>query len=531
MSEPDDHLVNLAGSVSDGSAVDWESEVHAELGRDLEGLKILSRVARAFGTTHEPTAGATDVLFRWGPLEVREKLGEGRFGEVFRAWDPQVGREVALKLNRSEGTLARSWLAEARRLASVRHPNVVTVFGAAVHDQRAGMWTDLLRGKTLEHRLEHDGPMGAGELAALGSELCRALAAVHGAGLVHGDVKTSNVVRDEDGRWVLVDFGAARCITEDDVLLQGTPAYLAPEVAAGEGSTAASDLYALGALLFRMATGQLGSVSQRPALRDPRPDLPTGLVRTIDALLAEDPRHRPASAGQAEQRLLAARSEPQPAAATARYSRWILATVALLVLAVTGIWRGWRDVPVGDAELPFRASLWGERAGSEIRLGEGSEIRPGDRLALRVEVKEQTHVYVFNEDAAGHLFVLFPLPGLKPANPLSPGGHRLPGVLGGEDQSWEVTSAGGSEKFLIVGSRDSVPRLEQLQEEHERARHGRQIEYSTASEAPGETLRGVGGLDASSVPRPSLLGRVHADLLRDSALPVWAELLVLDNPP
>ncbi len=529
MNDLDERLVELAGSVSDGSTVAWESEEQAGLSAGLEGLRTLSQVAEAFAT-QQSRPQETDILFRWGPLEILEKLAAGQFGEVFRAWDPQVGREVALKLSRGRGSLARPWLAEAQRLARVRHPNVVTVFGAAVNQERAGIWTDLLPGKTLEQRLEEDGPLGASELVAVGSELCRALAAVHGEGLVHGDIKTSNVVRNEDGRPVLVDFGAAHAPAEGQrVMPQGTAGYLAPEVAVGGASTPASDLFALGALLFRMATGRHRSAGARRTLRDLRPDLPSELVATIDSLLAKRPTERPVSAGHAERQLLQHRSERiEPEPRTQRW-RWFSAAISVLLLAVA-VFGWWRfNLPPSPADGTVRASLWGRRTGSQVRLANGSSVQAGDRLNLRVELDEPTHVYVFNEDEKGNLFVLFPLPGLQPANPLGPGIHLLPGVLDGAEQSWRVTSAGGKELFLIVGSDAIVPRLEHFQETHRRAHHDRPIEAPVVGRS-AETLRGVGGVQASVASGESVLGQLHADLLLDPAAPRWVEILVLDNP-
>ncbi|MEM7354486.1 MAG: serine/threonine-protein kinase [Acidobacteriota bacterium] len=539
MTDPVDRLVDLAGSVSDGADVDWEGEEQTGEVRGLEGLKTLSRVASAFSAAQDRREEHhreehCDVLFRWGPLEALEKLGEGQFGEVFRAWDPQVGRQVALKLSRSEGSLLRSWLAEAKRLASVRHPNVLTIFGAAVHNGRAGIWTDLLTGKTLEHRLERDGPLGASELVAVGCELCRALAAVHGAGLVHGDVKPSNVVRGEHGQLVLVDFGAARATAEAlPILSQGTPSYLAPEIAAGSPTTASSDLFALGALLWRLATGRHPSEVEASDLRALRPDLSSGLVETIDALLAEAPANRPASAGDAESRLLTSQTEAAaPRRATSRRGWQLAALAATLAMLLAGalLLGPWPQVTDAPLAAPFQADLWNERGDTAMHLTDGTTVRPGDHLALRVQVEESTHVYVFNEDDEGHLFVLFPLPELVPANPLTPGVHRLPGQLAGQPQSWEVTSAGGKERFLIVGSRNALPELERLRERQQPARRNRPIEH--AATEPREILRGVGGLQSSSLPGASVsrLSQLHDELVnRPSA--IWAKLLVLDNPP
>ncbi len=545
MKDREQRLVDLAGQVSDGRAVDWTGEEEHLAAGEADGLRTLSNVAQAFGALHdedEPVAAEPEQepLFRWGHLDVLEKLGEGHFGEVFRAWDPQVGREVALKLSRGEGALVRTWLGEAQRLAKIRHPNVLTVFGAALHDQRVGIWTDLLRGPTLEQRLERDGKLGAGELVAVGSELCRALAAVHGADLIHGDVKTSNVVRDEHGRLVLVDFGSSRATSERQGLAaQGTPAYLAPEVAAGEASTPATDLFALGALLFRLATGRHASEVGVAGLRAQRPDLPTPLIAAIEGLLADQPGDRPGTAGEAERSLQASRHGTPARSKPVNHIGWAWAMFAVFgatVLALV-VFGGWvlsgspgmvrNQPPVAESNERFQVSLWGERGQSEVRLTDGASLRPGDRLALRLEVEEPTHVYVFNEDNAGNLFVLFPLAGVEPSNPLTAGSHRLPGSVDGEPQSWEVTSAGGEERFLIVGSQSELPELEGLREAHDSARAGRAVD-STSMVA--EVVRGVGGLRASeTVDSDSLLSRLHATLASHTE-EVWAELLVLDNP-
>ena len=106
------------------------------------------------------------------------------------------------------GRWRRSCSKKARILARVRHPNVVGVFGAAVHHGRAGFWMEFVAGDTLEDRLLKDGPFGADEAAAVGRQVCRALAAVHNAGLIHRDVKARNIMRERGGRIVLMDFGA-----------------------------------------------------------------------------------------------------------------------------------------------------------------------------------------------------------------------------------------------------------------------------------------------------------------------------------
>ncbi len=320
-------------------------EVEGLLARDLctEDLPI-SPLLDAIRDEEAPPGLDPDPApvgeFRWGHLLALERVGQGGFGDVYRALDPQLDREVALKLVHLDDagleSSARRFLAEARRLASVRHPNVVTVHGATVHDGRAGIWTDFVRGRTLENRLATDGPLGAVEAIFVGLDLCRALAAVHAAGAVHGDVKTSNVMREEGGRILLVDFGAARPRpgargdapgAERDAprrrgALFGTPHFLAPELVAGEEATPASDLYALGVVLYRLVSGRyplpartveellLGHErgAQVP-IRDVRPDLPAAFVQVVDRALARDLRQRFASAGAMERALLTALGE------------------------------------------------------------------------------------------------------------------------------------------------------------------------------------------------------------------------------
>ena len=131
------------------------------------------------------------------------------------------------------------------------------MYGADEHDGRVGLWTEFVRGESLDAvgRSAH-GPLGAREAALVGLDVCRALAAVHGAGLVHRDVKAQNVMREAGGRIVLMDFGTGAEIAGAHARLAGTPLYLAPEIFAGEPATSLqSDIYSVGVLLFYLVTG------------------------------------------------------------------------------------------------------------------------------------------------------------------------------------------------------------------------------------------------------------------------------------
>ncbi|MBZ0112496.1 MAG: protein kinase, partial [Thermoanaerobaculia bacterium] len=180
-------LERLAEALADGTAIDWtlERSHHSDDVERLAGLELLEAVSHVFEAASTP--GPTTTPFDWGPLRVVERIAEGSFGEVFRAVDPTLGREVALKLRKhlsAMGGPTSQWLAEARRLARVRHPNVVTIHGADVHDGREGLWTDLLVGETLRERLDRLGARSGDELQEIGDTLCRALAAIHTAGIV-----------------------------------------------------------------------------------------------------------------------------------------------------------------------------------------------------------------------------------------------------------------------------------------------------------------------------------------------------------
>lgn len=275
--------------------------------------------------TVEDVEEAPDLPFQWGSLEVLEAIGAGSFGRVYRAHDSALRRDVALKLRpvdpsgRIEG--GEDHLEEARRLARVRHPNVLVVYGAEVHDGWAGIWTDLVSGESLDLLLRQTGPFAREALLRVGVDLCRALAAVHAASLVHGDVKPANAMRDADGRILLMDFGAGRSALgpSDDEwegsssghARQGTPVAMAPELFDGALPTVSSDLYALGVLLYRLASGQFPfrgsgprelraalSAQDRIPLDELRPDLPTGFARVVHRLLSLDPTLRPSTAAE-----------------------------------------------------------------------------------------------------------------------------------------------------------------------------------------------------------------------------------------
>jgi serine/threonine-protein kinase len=355
------HYQAVLESLADGVEIDWAA-LETGAASDVErrryrNLRLVARVAELHRTLAAGELGPTGPVdldrqpapapAAWGHLDVRERIDGGAFGDVYLARDPHLNREVALKLLRLTTTTGQPGdhlLDEARTLARVRHPNVVTVHGADVRDGRAGLWMEFVHGRTLESWLQVHGALGPGEVTTLGVDLCRALAAVHAAGLVHGDVKAQNVMREEGGRIVLMDFGAGRAQGADARALAGTPLYLAPEVLAGEPATPRSDIYSLGVLLFHLLTraypysaANLDGLrvahadGSRVLLRDLRPDLPDPLVQAVQRALESDPARRFATAGEMEQGLSLALN---PAPAGRISSSWIIAFAATLAAAI-----------------------------------------------------------------------------------------------------------------------------------------------------------------------------------------------------
>src|SRR5262249_33887329 len=316
-------------------------------------------------------AAAAPAIGSWAHLELIERLGGGTFGEVYRAWDRHLEREVALKLLRAERAdedLNTSRIAnEGRLLARVRHANVVCVHRVAVHDERVGLWMELVRGITLEEQLVASGPLSASEAALIGIDVCRALASIHAAGLIHRDVKAQNVMREAGGRIVLMDLGTGReadgVVSRSVPEIAGTPLYLAPEIFIGSASSARTDLYSLGVLLYHLVTRsfpvrattvegleKLHAEGGAVRLRDARADLPTSFVRVIDRAIAPEPAARYQSAGELEAALLDALADATPVVSPAvppepsddRLRRWSRAAAiagaiaAALLLAVLG---------------------------------------------------------------------------------------------------------------------------------------------------------------------------------------------------
>lgn len=495
-------LLRLTTQLADGQPVDWQ--LAAELEPTLrEQLRQLELLAGGFGGEPTQSAATGEPIElpqalregeRFGPLRIDGQLGQGSFGRVYRAHDPELQREVALKLIDGRGRSRVDILREARLLARVDHPNVLRVFGALEDGGRIGLAFELIEGQTMERWLVSQPAPGAHGLVAIGLELAGALCALHQVGIVHGDLKPANILRHPGGRWIVADLGSGRQAEQAGVSA-GTPRYMAPELFDEGEPTAASDQYALGVVLFRLATGQCPvegedvvaialahQSGQRQRLLDLRPDLPGALVEAIERALAADPARRHASLGHFAAALSAVITGIVPERRPSRTPPALLAAAVVLMISLGLVW-SMRSAPPTPAQASWLASDGnGVRA---LQLGDMLTMEQG--LVLELDLPRSTHVYVFNQDQAGRRYQLFPLQAGELRNPLPAGPHRLPGKVAGEIVDWRLSSNGGREFFLLVLSNQPIPELTELAF----AEAGSE---SSALLAMQEPIRGVGAL-------------------------------------
>lgn len=248
-----------------------------------------------------------------GRYELRDRLGRGGFASVYRAWDPRLQREVAIKALQldlaEDATVCQRFLAEARVLARLQHPNIVVVFDVGDPIERPYFAMELIEGRTLADVLSGGNRLTVEQTVRTVANIASALDALHAAGLVHRDVKAANVMIARNGRVVLMDLGIARAVEgtrfTTQSLIIGTPETISPEQIRGGEVTPAADIYALGVLTYQMLAGRppfLGDTAyllyahahEPPApLWELRPGLPGRLYAAVEESLSKDPAKRP----------------------------------------------------------------------------------------------------------------------------------------------------------------------------------------------------------------------------------------------
>jgi len=260
-------------------------------------------------------------------------IGRGATATTFRAHHPRLDRDVAVKILhpdlRGDGPVVRRFAREAQAVGRLEHPNVVTVYDQGVEGPHRFLVLQLVEGRTLAEVIAEEGPLPPERALRIGIQLAHALHAAHSARIVHRDVKPANVLVGWDDAVKLGDFGLSRGVArpDGDGEVLGTPAYMAPEQAAGEAPTAAADQYALGVTLYEALAGRLpfdagGDAGDaiRAVLRahreeapPPIPGLPAAVQGVLDRLLAKAPGGRFPDAGAAARALRDAREQVRAA--------------------------------------------------------------------------------------------------------------------------------------------------------------------------------------------------------------------------
>jgi len=268
-------------------------------------------------------SSSADPIGTLGGYELLEEIGRGASGTVYRARDPALRREIALKvldpLRSASPRQRQRFLQEARLASRLEHPSIARIYSVGRSGGRDFIALELVRGPTLHERLQA-GSLPVSEVVRIGSQLLGALEAAHGLGIIHRDLKPENIRERHDGAVKILDFGLARVQESEDGIedissiqtswpgaLAGTLAYLAPELLRGEPASDKSDLFSLGVILYELASGtnpfrKLSIAHTLEALeRCGPPDLraqkklPAALANLIHALLDPEPKLRPSA--------------------------------------------------------------------------------------------------------------------------------------------------------------------------------------------------------------------------------------------
>lgn len=423
-------------------------------------------------------AEAADELGRLASYRVLSVLGQGGMGIVFHAEDIQLRRPVALKV--MNPSLARSsnarqrFVREAQAAAAVAHDHIVSIYQVGEERGFPFLAMPLLRGESLDDRLRRVGKLTVAEALRIGREIAEGLAAAHEHGLVHRDIKPANVFLEAGSdRVKIVDFGLARGANDDARLTQtgtimGTPAYMAPEQARGEGVDARSDLFSLGCILYRICTGvspfhapDVISTLTALAINTPKSpceinlDIPQAFSNLIAELLSKNPAQRPASARVVADRIAGIERSyvaplPMPQAASEEQTA--------VLLPVRPPRRRWPARIAVAAMLVAAGGFVANQIVIRIRNKDGKEIanfKVSPEQVVEIEssgsgAEPDTTKPAAPAKAAPVTIEREPLPALEPGAPLSPLALvPSPAPLKGV-RSWTVETRGSRSMITSV---------------------------------------------------------------------------------
>jgi tRNA A-37 threonylcarbamoyl transferase component Bud32 len=308
----------------------WEHIRKRDIRYPATAEKIESLRAQLRAETVAPVAaaaadGAATRMAQRSPdsrYDIEAEIGRGGMGVVYRARDRMLGRVVALKRLpenlKEHPTAVRLFLREARAVAALNHPNIVTLYDAGQEDGAYYLTMEYLEGHPLHVPIAKHGRFSPGDATRLGVQVMDGLGFAHEAGIVHRDIKPGNLFLTRKGRIKIMDFGLAKILEEvrkQASIIAGTPYYMAPEQALGRAVDPRADLYAFGVTLYELLVGEVpfkdGDVTYHhrhtpaPDPRARRAELPAALAELVLELMAKKPDDRPPSAAAVRERLAA----------------------------------------------------------------------------------------------------------------------------------------------------------------------------------------------------------------------------------
>jgi serine/threonine protein kinase/Tol biopolymer transport system component len=311
-------------------------EVEALLAQDTPRVAMADHWA-SYGRERSTTAATATVLMpgmQIGPYRIEGQIGKGGMGEVFRAIDTRLGRQVAIKT--SQERFGERFEREARAISALNHPHICTLYDVgATPSGTSYLVMELVEGESLAERLKR-GKLSFSETLKYGQQIADALAAAHARGIIHRDLKPHNIMLAKSGVKVL-DFGLAKSAQDATLTasraVMGTPAYMAPEQFEGKDADSRSDIYSLGLVLREMATGRRDPPSQIVLMAQ----LPEQLTHVIEGCLAHDPEERWQSAKDIQAELQwTARRPNKDQAATPPQRPWIWGAAGVVFAVFAG---------------------------------------------------------------------------------------------------------------------------------------------------------------------------------------------------